>query len=372
MPRANNRGIFPYQLMDGSTRYGVRIFRYTKEFKWQGFPRLGDARQWYDDRKRDIREGRPFPSREQPKSLPTLHAIIQRYLSQATNKKNYVGEQDYAKAWVAQLGTHVMNAVTATMIDQARTHFLTVGPYGKPLSHSTVNRYVSWLHHVLRLEVDRGTMPHNPCALFIKSPRRGGQKFQEPKPPEVEFTPAEEAALARELGRYADVPTLAILTGLRQEELFGLTKADLELDHGYGKLHDPKGGEPQVFLISQQAKILFQQFSEQAGASRWIFPHPKDPDRPVNAKSWYGNVFKPAATRAGIAISRSNGKTFHTLRHTFASRLQQAGVEVKDIKDLGRWKSWKAMERYLKRDNARLRDAIERIGTVRKPYVKSG
>jgi integrase len=66
-------------------------------------------------------------------------------------------------------------------------------------------------------------------------------------------------------------------------------------------------------------------------------------------------------------ISRKDGKTYHTLRHTFASRLQQKGVPVKDIKDLGRWKSCKAMDRYLKRDTARLRSAIDQLTAPKPP-----
>ncbi len=205
-----------------------------------------------------------------------------------------------------------------------------------------------------------GHLTHNPCR---------GLKFKEQNAPEVEFSEAEEAAICRALGEQADYPTLAILTGLRQDEQFSLRWDDLDLSQGYGKLHDPKVGEPQVFLISQLAKAIFLRLKRKAGSSTWVFPDPRDASTHLNGKSWYSNVFKRACRQAGIHLSRKGGLTYHTLRHTFASRLQKAGVAVKDLKELGRWKSWKAMDRYLKRDVGRLREAIERLvphGTAQK------
>lgn len=314
---------------------------------------------WYQAVK-DVRENRPFPPRH-GESGPTLADVIAHYLVQATDKKNHAGEQVYGKFWVQFLGTQSLAGLSAPQIDRARTHLLAHGSFRGPLSHSTVNRYIAWLHHVCALEVRKGTLPANPCQL---------KKFKEPSPPEVEFSLEEERALSRELGKYSCVPSLAILTGLRQEELLTLRWDDLDLERGFGKLRTPKGGKPEVFLINRDARALIEQ--RPRNGSPWVFPDDKNPHEPVNHKSWYSNRFKPAARRAGIILSRKGGKTFHTLRHTFAARLQQAGVEVKDIKDLGRWKSWKAMERYLKRDNSRLRSAIERLQTRTAPEPPRG
>jgi len=349
-----DRGLFVYTTADGSEWFGVRLYAHGRAHKWQGFRRKQDARNWYDDRKKDLREHRPFPPRH-GESGPTLADIIAHYLAQATDKKNYAGEQVYGKFWTQFLGEQSLANLSAPQIDRARTHLLAHGSFRGPLSHSTVNRYLAWLHHVCALEVRKGTLPANPCQL---------KKFKEPSPPEVEFSHDEERALARELGPYACVPSLAILTGLRQEELLTLRWDDLDLERGYGKLRTPKSGKPEVFLINRDARDLLERRDRY---SVWVFPNEKNPHEPVNHKSWYNNRFKPAAKRAGIVLSRKSGKTFHTLRHTFAARLQQAGVEVKDIKDLGRWKSWKAMERYLKRDHGRLRSAIERLQTRTTP-----
>jgi integrase len=351
-----DRGLFPYHLKDGTLLYGVRLYRHGEPYKWQGFKRKKEARDWYEDRRKDIREGRPFPNREAHGN--TVDQVIAVYLAQNTHKKNYAGEAIYAAFWRSQLGRFPLALITPAHVDQGRTVLLTDGNGRGVLRHATVNRYVAWLHHLFQLEMDKGTITRNPCRRL---------KFKEPKAPEVEFTEAEELALARELGPDADYPSLAILTGLRQGEQFGLRWEDLDMARGYGRLHDPKGGEPQVFMINPAAAEILDRLKARAGQSPWVFPDPRDPSRPRNGKIWYKDVFKPAAKRAEIMISRKDGKTYHTLRHTFASRLQQKGVPVKDIKDLGRWKSWKAMDRYLKRDTARLRSAIDQLTAPKPP-----
>ena len=360
----DDRGLFQYHLATGALRYGVRLYYRGVPHKWSGFIRKQEARDWYEDRRRDIREGRPFDVRGIRTN--TVRDMIERYLVQVTYKKGYAGEVTYGAFWTAQIGEQALRDPLTAVIDDTRTQLLKAGNTRGPLSHATVNRYVAWLHHVFQLEVNKGTLDRNPCRL---------EKFTEKKAPEVEFSEAEELAIAEQLGEQADYPTLAILTGLRQGEQFALAWKDLDLDRGYGMLHDPKAGEPQPFLLNVDALAILARLKQRAGSSPWVFPSRKDSTQHLNPKSWYNHIFKAACLRAGITLSRSEGKTYHTLRHTFASRLQKAGVAVKDVKDLGRWKSWKAMDRYLKRDVDRLRGAIERLGgpqrTAHKPPIVS-
>lgn len=355
-----DRGLFSYRDATGREYFGVRIWVHGRAHKWQGFTKKTDARDWYQDRRKDIRENRPFPPRGHAIG-PSLSAVIEHYLVQCLNKKNLAGERVYGRFWSARLGHLSPGDITPEHVNKSRTHLLTVGNGRGPLGHSTVNRYVSWLHHVFQIELELGKLKTNPCIMRLQ--------FEEPKAPEVEFTDEEELALARELGEHADYPSFAILTGLRQGEQFGLRWRDLDLERGYGKLHSPKGGSPEVFLLNDAAKAILGRLKIAAGTSEWVFPQRRNFLLPINPKTWYNRVFKPAALRAGIQLSRKHGKTFHTLRHTFASRLQQQGVEVKDIKDLGRWKTWRAMDRYLKRDHARLRASIEKLRIAPKPPV---
>lgn len=65
----------------------------------------------------------------------------------------------------------------------------------------------------------------------------------------------------------------------------------------------------------------------------------------------------PAAVRA----AKIEGFRFHDLRHTFASRLAMAGVDLLTIKDLGGWKSLAMVQRYAHLSPSHRRMAIERL-----------
>jgi len=54
---------------------------------------------------------------------------------------------------------------------------------------------------------------------------------------------------------------------------------------------------------------------------------------PRNARTLL-RAFYPAMQKAGITRFR-----FHDLRHTFATRLIQSGVDVYTVQKLGRWKT---------------------------------
>ncbi len=57
---------------------------------------------------------------------------------------------------------------------------------------------------------------------------------------------------------------------------------------------------------------------------------------------------------------------FHDLRHSFASRLAMAGVDLLTVKELGGWKSLTMVQRYAHLSQSHRQEAIERLA-VRRP-----
>src|SRR3989337_2026898 len=57
------------------------------------------------------------------------------------------------------------------------------------------------------------------------------------------------------------------------------------------------------------------------------------------------------------------GFTWHCLRHSFASRLAMAGVDLLTIKELGGWKNLSMVTRYAHLSPGRLRQGVERLVT---------
>jgi len=69
-----------------------------------------------------------------------------------------------------------------------------------------------------------------------------------------------------------------------------------------------------------------------------------------------GKAFRKACTVAEIKVV-----TPHTLRHTFASRLVMAGVDLRTVQELGGWRSLALVERYSHLSPQHKAKAIERL-----------
>ena len=83
-------------------------------------------------------------------------------------------------------------------------------------------------------------------------------------------------------------------------------------------------------------------------------------DNPRNARNLL-RAFYPAMRKAGITRFR-----FHDLRHTFATRLIQAGVDVYRVQKLGRWKMISMVLRYAHHQPESLRGGAEVLDRLRR------
>ena len=52
---------------------------------------------------------------------------------------------------------------------------------------------------------------------------------------------------------------------------------------------------------------------------------------------------------------------FHTLRHSFATWLKNAGADLEDIRMVGGWKSLASVQRYVQDDRKRAREISSKI-----------
>jgi integrase len=67
------------------------------------------------------------------------------------------------------------------------------------------------------------------------------------------------------------------------------------------------------------------------------------------------------AFRQACQVARLSNVSLHTLRHTFASRLVMASVDLRTVQDLGGWRSLQRVERYAHLSAQHKRMAVEKI-----------
>jgi integrase len=97
---------------------------------------------------------------------------------------------------------------------------------------------------------------------------------------------------------------------------------------------------------------------------------PDDPEEPVFRCPYRqpDRFFPKAVERAQKALkgsrmdtSRLDGYTWHCNRHTFASRLVMAGVDLRSVQALGGWRTLAMVQRYSHLAPEHLREAVERL-----------
>src|SRR5262245_25758114 len=82
--------------------------------------------------------------------------------------------------------------------------------------------------------------------------------------------------------------------------------------------------------------------------------------RPLESQNFINRVFRPALRRARIT-----NFSWHDLRHTFASRLAMAGVDIRTVQELLGHQSLAMTLRYAHLSPAHKRDAVRHLERTR-------
>ena len=73
-------------------------------------------------------------------------------------------------------------------------------------------------------------------------------------------------------------------------------------------------------------------------------------------------IFKELCRRADVPLGRrTGGMSFHCLRHTGASRMLAAGVDIETVRRIGGWANYKQLQRYLHPTDEASVSAVEAV-----------
>lgn len=258
--------------------------------------------------------------------------------------------QTYAEQWVA---SQVFDeASLAAVRSRLKTHaYPTLGP--KPLAGIRPSTVQTWLSGIQRAPatvravlahvssifsaaVDDGLIARNPCAAkSVKAPRRATRKVQ---PFDTEQVHALVAGIPGD--RYRAIPVVVTGCGLRQGEVFGLQKGDVDFLgrwlHVRRQLKQAAGGPK--FALPKGQKVRKVPLPEWVGLAlaEHLRLFPVDDDgllftsergAAIRHNTFNHRRWKPALRSIGVDDEdRRNG--MHRARHTFASVLLSEGESV--------------------------------------------
>lgn len=122
---------------------------------------------------------------------------------------------------------------------------------------------------------------------------------------------------------------LALNTGLRRGDLFTLEWSHIDFRHRLIRKvinkTSRKRREPVELPLSDEAYTVLSRWQDQSDGDGLLFPSPRTGGRLDNInKAW----------AALLADAKINDFRFHDLRHSFASRLVMAGVDLNTVREL--------------------------------------
>jgi len=122
--------------------------------------------------------------------------------------------------------------------------------------------------------------------------------------------------------------TTAYGAGLRVGEVASLETAAIDSSRMLIRIVQGKGGKDRYVMLSPQLLHILRAYWRLARPGRWLFPG-QDPAQPVSLATLQ-DACREAVRRADL------GKpvTVHTLRHSFATHLLEAGTDIRVIQAL--------------------------------------
>jgi integrase len=157
-----------------------------------------------------------------------------------------------------------------------------------------------------------------------------------------------------------EIITFAINTGLRLSEILDLKWSRVDLSRKtITILEEQKNRGRDTLPLSEGAlTVLKDRAREHRGEIELVFST-KNATK-IGSRN-LERAFYSALKKSGIETLR-----FHDLRHTFATRLVQAGVDIYTVQKLGRWKSISMVTRYAHHYPESLRAGVEVLDKVGK------
>jgi site-specific recombinase XerD len=144
--------------------------------------------------------------------------------------------------------------------------------------------------------------------------------------------------------------------GLRISEALALKAGDIDSRRMLIHVRGGKGtggGKDRMVTLSPRLLAVLRDYWRRCRPGVWLFPQARDPQRPIDAAGAHRTVAR-LARRAGISKRVSP----HTLRHSYATHLLEAGTDLRSIQTLLGHRSLKTTARYTHISDAHLRTVV--------------
>jgi len=304
-----------------------------------------EAQLLLNRRRYEAQEGKKTKKRLQDDA--TFADLIPEYDRYCRNQAAYKSKQSHLKQLKERFGNLRLRDLNLRHIEQLQLEEQEAGK--KP---ATINRLTATLKHMCTKAADWEMIDQNTLATIRKA-RMLKEKNQRDR-----FLTTEECGqlLANCAPHLLPIVTIALNTGMRKGEILNLKWKNVDLKNRLILLEQTqtKNAERREIPINETLLEMLTKLPRRLDVPH-VFYDPKT-GRP------YQDVklsFRTALRKAKIKDFR-----FHDLRHTFASHLVMAGVDLTTVKELLGHKSIEMTLRYAHLAPSHKRYAVEALDSV--------
>jgi integrase len=236
------------------------------------------------------------------------------------------------------------NDIVAWLAEQAET---------RDWAASSRNRWQATFSLIFRVGIDNEKVERNPAARIRRKTEGGGR---------VRFLSDEEevrlrAAIGRRFKEFLPHFLLSIHTGMRMSEQYGLQWSQIDFERRQIHLPKTKNGDPRTIPLNSVALAALKELLGQGKMrSVPVFPSARSGESLQGSRGWFPGVLEEA---------KIEGYTWHCNRHTFASRLVMAGVDLRTVAELLGHRTLQMVMRYSHLAPEHQASAVDRLVKVR-------
>ncbi len=292
-------------------------------FEAAGTDKLKEAEIKLHKRKAEIASGK------QPEIIKiknhSFNELALEYVKWAERQRCFSRKKYMIKQLVNDFGHYPLRRFDTRMVEQFQTECMQKG--NKP---ATVNRLVATIKHMFTKATDWNMVEED----TLKRVRR--VKLLEENNRRLRYLSKEECqSLVNSCSSHLKpIVIMALNTGMRKEEILSLKWDNVDLKNGFILLDITKNGERREIPINTTLKETLNGIIRRIDVPYVFYQEVtvKEDGNEVKKAIRFGNIrksFLSACRKANI-----RGFHFHDLRHTFASQLVMAGIDLTTVKEL--------------------------------------
>lgn len=332
------KGIF--EKAPGSGVWWVRYADASGQIRREVAGSKSAAIKLYQKRKTEIREGKKLPDNLRARKITFAELAADTLEYSKTHKRSYSGD----KARMKRLEEWIGHRPAESLSPQEIERWLADKPELQP---ATLNRYRSLISLAYRLGIQNGKVHGNPARLVRQRREDNGR---------VRFLTSDEEQLLRSVIK-RDYPhreaelDVALNTGLRRSEQYRLTWDCVNFERRLLTIPCTKNGETRHVPLNDAAIAALRAVQRYKDGSQFVFLNTTGlPSK--SPRFWFD---------AAVESTQIREFTWHCLRHTFASRLVMAGVDLRTVQELMGHRTIQMTVRYAHLAPKHRLDAVQKL-----------